>query len=109
MSETPQRLPYEPLDERQRAIDLVRNLEVTKDGDVFDLIARLLRDKDRLDWIDDQISNGATVKFSWWRDEDEEEGNTITLDGWGGEHRKYSQFLTGLDRLIDEAREEWGI
>lgn len=42
-----ERLPYEPMDQRQRAIDMVHALKVTKDGDTFDLIARLLRDSDK--------------------------------------------------------------
>ena len=62
MRETPERLPYEPMDERQHAIDMVRELDVTKDGDVFDLIARLLRDKDRIEWLEDQ-SNGSPWVF----------------------------------------------
>lgn len=60
MTDAPQRLPYEPMDERQRAIDMVREIEVTKHGDVFDLIARLLRDVDRYAYL---------CEFREWPDE----------------------------------------
>ena len=80
MRETPERLPYEPMDERQRAIDMVRELEVTKDGDVFDLIARLMREVDQVRWIDTQVALGRTIKIAFAVDVDDEEGVALTID-----------------------------
>ena len=89
MSETPERLPYEPMDERQRAINMVRSLEVTKDGDVFDLIARLLRDVDRIEWLSE---------LRWA--EIENHGSGSRIDGPGATYGAE----TTLREAIDDAR-----